>query len=163
MPFKISFFVWLFLGCKLIMAQSISSDVVGNAGTYYTNTSGANLHWTLGETAVQQYVRDEVILSEGFQQSYLDLIITDIWEAPELEFNFSVAPNPTVDHLTLDTDNMDEFDVLISNTLGQTVEQSSFDNGTAYLSLGKYPSGIYWLSIFHNGRLIQSFKILKQK
>ena len=54
---------------SLCFSQSIERDVVASSGDYF---EGANvsLSWTLGEIATETYTAGNIILTQGFQQSY---------------------------------------------------------------------------------------------
>lgn len=51
-------------------------------------------HWTVGEIAVE-HDENSVVLSQGFHQTYNDLLSTATWELPQVELDLSVYPNPT--------------------------------------------------------------------
>lgn len=59
----------LFASTILCSAQSIERDVVASSGDYF---EGANisLSWTLGEIATETYSSGNIILTQGFQQSF---------------------------------------------------------------------------------------------
>lgn len=53
----------------IMMAQSVSPEVVSSAGDYYEN-GNVSLSWTLGEIATETYTNGNVILTQGFQQPF---------------------------------------------------------------------------------------------
>ncbi len=50
-------------------SQSIERDVVASSGDYFEGTN-VSLSWTLGEIATETYSAGNIILTQGFQQSY---------------------------------------------------------------------------------------------
>ena len=61
--------VLFFAATILCTAQSIERDVVASSGDYFEGTN-ASLSWTLGEIATETYTAGNIILTQGFQQSY---------------------------------------------------------------------------------------------
>ena len=52
-----------------VTAQSVSPEVIASSGDYYENSNGS-LSWTLGEIATETYTAGNIILTQGFQQTY---------------------------------------------------------------------------------------------
>lgn len=82
----------------LVIAQSITPDVVASSGGHFT-TGGAQLSWTLGEPLTDTYTTSGNFLTQGFHQA--DLLITALEEENPLLATMVVYPNPTADQLTL--------------------------------------------------------------
>ena len=61
--------VLFFSATLLSYSQSIERDVVASSGDYYEGTN-VSLCWTLGEIATETYSAGNIILTQGFQQSY---------------------------------------------------------------------------------------------
>lgn len=53
----------------MMMAQSVSPEVVSASGDYFDN-GNVSLSWTLGEIATETYSNGNVILTQGFQQPF---------------------------------------------------------------------------------------------
>lgn len=64
---KALFFLLIFFIPFMIVAQSVSPEVISSAGDYYENSNGS-LSWTLGEIATETYTAGNIILTQGFQQ-----------------------------------------------------------------------------------------------
>ena len=142
-----------------LFSQSISQSVIGNAGSYYEQASVGNLHWTLGEISVEQY-EDEQILSQGFHQTYSDLIITSIGNETIKNWSINVFPNPSPGLLRIETDQNKDLQLRLSNLLGQHLLSKSFNLQTE-INLTSLPVGTYWLTIFQSGQILKTFKIQK--
>ena len=86
-----------FLLAILVLTASVSVkaqklEVVATSGDFYENSS-LSLSWTLGEVAVETLVGDNIILTQGFQQSKLTVTAIDELQSPGIEL--TVYPNPT--------------------------------------------------------------------
>lgn len=148
-----------FLGPLSLWSQSISQSVIGNAGSYFEEATVGNIHWTIGEISVEQYENVD-ILSQGFHQTYFDLIITPVWEAAADSWQIKAFPNPSPGLLRIETDHSENLQLRLSNLLGQHVLRKSFQYQTE-IDLSNLPSATYWLTIFQSGQIIKSFKIQK--
>lgn len=153
--------LFLFLAAVPLSSQSISQYVISNAGAYAEDSAFGNLHWSVGEIAVEQ-LENTSILSQGFHQTYFDLLSTAIWEYPEINLDLKIFPNPTSGWLNLETSYMEPLQLVITNVLGQTMTQQHNFSLNTQLDISHLPSGMYLLTILEKGRLIKSFKIQKQ-
>ena len=141
-----------------LQAQSLAQNVIGNAGNFAGTTSGS-IHWTIGEVVVENY-ENEVQLAQGFHQLYYDYIITSN-EKVELEYKLALFPNPTSGELNLEIEKAGIFEIKIANALGQVFYQSFIHSNYAKFDLSQYPTGLYFLTVFQNGKLQKTFKIIK--
>lgn len=141
--------------------QGITLEVIGNAGDYYQDADGVNLHWTVGEIAIEHYDKDELRLSEGFHQLYLESFVTALWELPELSIHLEVFPNPTSGWLNIRTDNPERFSLKIFNVHGQQLTTAVLEQGQLTMDLSSLPDGLYLLSAFSENQLVKTFKINK--
>ena len=140
--------------------QSISHFVIGNAGSYAEDATIGNIHWTVGEIAVEQY-ENGLVLSQGFHQTYNDLLSTAIWELPQVELDLNVYPNPTSSWIYLKSDQIEPLQVVVTNVMGQVVIPRTVFAMDAQLDFSKLPGGMYLLTVFMDGQLVKTYKIQK--
>ncbi len=144
-----------------LSAQDIPRTVIGSAGTYFTDVNAGNLHWTIGEVAVDFNV-NSIVLAQGFHQGYYDLVVTSIWEAPELNIDLTVYPNPTLGQLIVEG-SWDQGDrVRISDLLGRPLIDIELTPDRMDFELSEYPAGTYLVSFQRNGHLLKTFQLIKQ-
>ncbi len=152
----------LFVSLNLsIQAQSLSQTVIGNAGNLHSVTSEANLHWTVGELAVETFENGS-ILSEGFHQMYYDTYFTPVWEI-EHQLELNLFPNPTSGWVRLENGTNVPLEIKVSNLLGQQIYNTSSDQFQTDFDLAGFPNGLYLFSISQNGQMVKSFKVNKQR
>lgn len=153
-------FLLVVLG-SMLNAQSISHSVIGSAGSLHIAETGNNIHWTVGEVAVESYDND-ISLWQGFHQMYYDYFFTPVWEIPT-SLELKVFPNPTAGWLRLENDSGETLEIVFSNLLGQVLFSSSLSKYQTDFDLSNYPDGLYQLSVYQKTRLVKSFKINKQQ
>lgn len=158
---KIPLLLFLFFIGSIIQAQSITHSVIGSAGSLHISETGNNIHWTVGEVAVESY-DNGIALWQGFHQMYYDFFLTPVWETP-VNFDLKVYPNPTAGWLRLDNKSGASLDVVFSNLLGQVLFRTSIADYQTDFELTNYPDGLYQLAVYQNTRLVKSFKITKQE
>ncbi len=144
-----------------LAAQEMNRSVVGSAGTYFSDVNTGNLHWTLGEISVA-YHENGSVLSEGFHQTYFDLVVTALWEAPELGLNLDVYPNPTVSQLTLEGDWQVGDQVQVLDLQGRLLLRKPLNPERETFRMDAYQAGVYFLSILRAGRTLKTFRVVKQ-
>ena len=114
-----------------------------------------NLHWTVGEIAVS-YFENGNTLAEGFHQTYFDLVVTSIFEAPELGLTLDVFPNPTVGQLTVAGDwNLGDR-IQIIDIMGRPLVEKELNPEREEFQMDNYPAGTYLLSILREGRTLKN-------
>ncbi|MEM7573183.1 MAG: T9SS type A sorting domain-containing protein [Bacteroidota bacterium] len=159
LPILLTFFITGLFGS--LQAQDLTRTVVGSAGSYFSDINTGNLHWTVGEVAVD-YSVNGVVLAQGFHQGYYDLVLTSIWEAPELAIDLTVYPNPTVGQLIVEG-SWDQGDrVRISDLLGRPIIETELAPERMDFELSSYPPGTYLISFERNGRLLKTMQLIKQ-
>jgi hypothetical protein len=157
------FFILL---CTCVLAQTLSAQeltrsVVGSAGSYHSAVDVGNIHWTVGEIAVDR-TQNGIILERGFHHGLYELLSTAIWTAPEVQLNVTVFPNPTVDRVSLTGDWNIEDRLVISDFLGRQLADQVLPPERSELALGHLPTGTYLLTIVRNGRPLTSLRVIRQ-
>jgi hypothetical protein len=147
------------------MAQSIEREVV-DVGGGYTTTDHISLSFSVGEVVVNTARNSKIILTQGFEQGRITLILgTDNLGE---EIKIKAYPNPVIDiiNLMLNKHYFSELTLKIYNPMGvMLMEQAVFDNhNQEQINMIPYPPGIYQLALFSSDeKLVESFKILKLK
>ncbi|MEM6769762.1 MAG: T9SS type A sorting domain-containing protein [Bacteroidota bacterium] len=157
---------FLLLLCTCVLAQTLSAheltrSVVGSAGSYYSAVNVGNIHWTVGEIAVDRTVNG-IVLERGFHHGLYELLSTSVWTAPEIELNVTVFPNPTADRVTLTGDWNLEDRLVVRDLLGRQVADQMLQPERSELALGQFPAGTYLLTIVRSGRPLQSMRVIRQ-
>lgn len=142
-------------------AQEMNRSVVGSAGAYFSDFNAGNLHWTLGEISVA-YHENGRVLSEGFHQTYSDLVLTALWEAPELDLSLDVYPNPTVGQLTLEGDWQVGDQVQFLDLQGRLLLRKALDPRREVFQMNTFQAGVYFLTILRAGKTLKTFRVVKQ-
>lgn len=144
-----------------MIAQEMNRSVVGSAGTYFSDVNTGNLHWTLGEISVA-YHENGSVLSEGFHQTYSDLLVTTLWEAPELRLSLDIYPNPTASQLTVEGDWQEGDQIQILDLQGRLLLRKSLLPERETFQMDTYSAGVYFLSILRAGSVLKTFRVVKQ-
>ncbi len=142
--------ILMYLCCIFILfsgkihAQFIETSLLSGYGMLY-NSPGMNLSSTSGETITGTFASSpSVIVNQGFQQSYLDQIITGLY--PEKIHSCSVFPNPVRTSFTITGLNETTNGAYaIVNSLGVVVHLFRVGNGSTEVSMMHLPSGNYFI------------------
>lgn len=145
----------------MLSAQELTRSVVGSAGSYHSAVNVGNIHWTVGEIAID-HTQNGIILERGFHHGLYELLSTSVWTAPEVQLNVTLFPNPTVDRVTLTGDwNVDDR-LVVHDLLGRQILDKELPPERSELALGQFPTGTYLLTIVRNGRPLQSMRVIRQ-
>lgn len=152
--------------CTCALAQTLSGQeltrsVVGSAGTYFSAVNVGNLHWTVGEIAVDR-TQNGIVLERGFHHGQYALISTAVWTAPEVEFDLTVFPNPTADLVYLRGDWLATDRLQVRDFLGRQLSDQALLPEQTEVSLGNRPAGTYLLTIVRAGRALATMRIVRK-
>jgi len=141
----------------IIIGRASAQEVISSSGNSHENSS-AQVAFTLGQLSIETYASSTVIVTQGFHQTFEE-IVTGL-EPIATPIEVSVYPNPATDFLTIEVaDFSDDISYRLYNLNGLAVNSGKFI--TRYdLSLTGYTDRVYLLLLTNNKKqLIQSFKI----
>ena len=140
---------------------SHAQEAVVSGGGYFKQ-SNASISWSLGEIMTETFRSENVILTQGFQQS--QLTITSVEEHPELAFKIDAFPNPVREYVNLkiDADNFDNLDYQLYDMKGFLIKHKKIDSEITHISLADQKPAIYILRITEGNKVLKTFRIIKQ-
>jgi hypothetical protein len=143
------------------MAQSLSPEVIGSAGDYFT-AAGGSIAFTVGEPMIETFSSTNNILTQGFHQPWP--VITGV-SALTGEANVIVYPNPAYQNLTVEWQNMSggTYHIELYDVLGQKVyglSRTVGSNGSITLPVEQLSAGVYLLNITGDS-MKRTFRISK--
>ncbi len=139
---KLYFFITFVFVAFFINAQSISPELVSNAGDEFSNAT-ITISWSLGEVMTETYTAGDMNLSQGFNQGIMDFV--PIKELPNLDYTINNYPNPTQAIITVDIIGLDDNQTLnakIYSINGVFIEEIEL-NQTKNIDFVNYAYGIY--------------------
>jgi len=137
-------------------AQNIelSPTVIASAGNY-SEAGGISLSWTLGEVAVTTLTQGNIILTQGFQQSFL----RDVGFATDpIRWQIAAYPNPVRDLLRIQFDlpEKSDFVIEIQDVNGRLVSQEQFKQvfpgDVIPVEMSSYNPGVYFFRVSTTNR-----------
>lgn len=152
-------FILLVTAC-LFGASSFAQSVVSAGGNQFTSTE-YQLNFTLGETAITTLQVDDVVLTQGFHQSRLE--VTAVNELPSSNVNIKVFPNPTSDnlHISVDNQNFDGCYYILYSVTGEVLAQKSINSTYTQIAFDAFSPAVYYIKVFINNCETNTFKIIK--
>lgn len=149
-----------------VRAQVLSPSVVASSGN---SNVGADcmLNWTLGEIVGNTFTQATVILTQGFQQNFLEMQV-NVKEIEKTTVDgFSIFPVPAQDilYLLINEPSKDDYLIEVINARGLKVLifRSPANTITEKIDVSNLPTGVYMLRIIKpQGKLIKTIKFVKQ-
>ena len=142
-------------------AQQLTPSLVGSAGGYFTSVSGGDLHFSVGEIAVE-ITSNGPVLERGFLHGVRAETATSVWSAPRLLLNLSVYPNPTADRITVAGTWEANDRVGLYDLLGRRLVERALPADQLELDLLAFPAGTYFLTVSRAGRVIGRARVVRQ-
>lgn len=145
---------------SLLFQLSAQEATLSTGGEATSNTGSVS--YSIGQVLYQTFTSAEHSEAQGVQQAYEISVITS---TPSLEtaFNISVAPNPTIDFLTLQVNDLSNQTLFyqLFNQQGQLLSSQELTSAQTKVSTQFLPPTVYFLKISQQGKVIQTFKIIK--
>jgi hypothetical protein len=144
---------------RTAVAQSISPDVISTSGTSF-NDGTSQLDWTMGEPVTSTFISGSSMLTQGFHQP--NLLITSINNI-ETDFSVTVFPNPTIDQVQLQFQNLkDAVTIDLLSAEGKLLQSQNIKTKEDVMfDMSTYPTGTYLLSVKGLHSKIKTYKIIK--
>lgn len=140
----------LILFTNITTAQSLDQVLPTTAGQF--SVTWGVLDFTVGEFSTGTL--DAMgMLEQGFLHHYEAHISTASYYQPDLSINFALWPNPTRDHLHLETDLTGSYAVKIHDFSGRLVLEQIFVNNTVTIDLQHLAPQNYSVGIWSMGAL----------
>ncbi|MFT6000514.1 MAG: hypothetical protein ACI81P_002976 [Neolewinella sp.] len=150
-----------FLVGSALSAQELSQSVVGSAGSYFSAVNVGNIHFTVGEIAIDR-TTNGLILERGFHHGIYELLSTSVWSSPEVNLTLTVFPNPTANQVNLTGDWKYDDQLRVTDLLGRPLLERKLPLERAQVSLGAYPSGTYFFTILREGQPLKSLRVIRK-
>ncbi|MEM9930995.1 MAG: T9SS type A sorting domain-containing protein [Bacteroidota bacterium] len=144
-----------------LTGQELTRNVVGSAGSYFSAVNVGNIHFTVGEIAVDR-TANGLVLERGFHHGIYELLTTSIWSAPAVNLELNVFPNPTADLVNLSGDWEANDRLTITDLLGRQLAEQALPRERAELSIAHYPPGTYVFTITRQGMPIRSMRVIRR-
>lgn len=152
---------FLFTGLFLMTAALAQQNTLASGG----NALGANgtLSYSVGQIAVQNVSNTQVSLSEGLQQPFEIMVLSNITYDPIYSY-VSIYPNPTADILNLSIEKTDtslQYELFDIN--GKIVKSTTqVEASLTPIAVDNLNQGIYFLTISRDNQAVKQFKFIKK-
>ncbi|MEX0981387.1 MAG: T9SS type A sorting domain-containing protein [Bacteroidales bacterium] len=141
----------VFFNFQLASSQDIelSPTVIASAGNY-SEAGGISLSWTLGEVAVSTLKQGDIVLTQGFQQSFLNEVGFGL---NPIKWQIAAYPNPVVDKLRIQFDMPEtrDFIIEIRDIQGRLISQQQqlqvLPGNVITFEMGAFNYGVYLFRI----------------
>lgn len=157
--------IFIIVNSNILAAQIKERDVLANAGSTATLSSGHTVSWTLGETfvATRSSPNLQIIVTEGFQQP-TDGTVSSAIDLPDAIGKVIVSPNPTSNtlNITFSKIPLAPIHARLADASGRTVRQLRLSELTTVLDLTGLPASWYILSLTDGKQCIRGIKVVKQ-
>jgi hypothetical protein len=141
------------------MDGSAQEVITPSAG--YFETQSISLNWTIGETAIETYINNNIMLTQGFNQA--DLTFISSMEELSADICLTVYPNPVKDFFTIkaETDSGSRLKAEVYDLEGIRLITQNVNQGITQINTEGLTTSEYILKIYDNRQLIKSFKFIK--
>jgi hypothetical protein len=154
---KITLFSVVFAAAICMQAQEATVSAGGDA----TGTGGSS-SYSVGQVVYTTNTGANGSMAQGVQQPYEISATTGI-DVKEINLDFTVYPNPTVNNLKLSVGKLVSNNLsyqLLDNT-GKLLQQEQITSNITTLNMEDLPKAIYFVRVMNAQALVKTFKIIK--
>ncbi len=144
-------------------AQKLDQSVISTAGDI-SRSSSIELEWTLGEAVTEQGRQNNLLLTQGFHQSFMKRMIVIAPHSSDLLSSIVVAPNPVRNNFSVivNSPKSTRLQLTLTDALGQVLQNFSTVNKSQFqVDMSGYTPGFYLLRVTAEADLSRTFKIIK--
>ena len=146
----------IIFSCLQSEAQVNPSQVISSSGGTFSN-SDYTMDFTIGETVIDD-IGNGAKFTQGFHQGDL-AIITSI---EEIDFFIKLYPNPTISSFTIEFNEPQTVQLILSDENGKIITQETIDGQLAKtFDVSKLSQGNYFLTVFDKENNKSSYIINK--
>ncbi|NNC95267.1 MAG: T9SS type A sorting domain-containing protein [Chitinophagales bacterium] len=163
MPYNLNT-LFALIPCLLFSLSIYSQEVITTAGEQ-NKSAEINVSWTIGEEIIETFSSQEVILSQGFNQSDIQIILLEPQEDPS--FNIAVYPNPSTNSISIDIGEIEDvsqgsiYNYQIFDLNGQQIIHGQLFDRSSEISIRTLVPAVYILKLYGDKKELASFKIVK--
>ncbi len=155
---------WLFSISFALISGSLSAQSAITAAGGDAIGEGGTLSYSVGQVVYTTILSEYGNVCQGVQQSY-EIIPLSTSTNDESELFAVLYPNPSSGDVSLSWNRQPEeiHDLRVVSAQGREMYQSKLSNQLSQLPLGDLASGVYFVYIYSEDKLMQSFKFIKQR
>ena len=158
---KVASFVFItFIAFSFLHTTTNSQEIISPAGNHH-EAGNISISWTLGETVVETFKADEIILTQGFHQPALTVVSIDEIDAPG--YNITAFPNPTKSFITLnvETEDFENLRFGLYDFNGRLIKHNRLYERHTNVSFEGLEQGVYFIRIIENNKSLTTIKVIK--
>jgi hypothetical protein len=156
------FVILLLFLSQICFAQNSYFQTLTTAGEHFVGLN-YQLEWTLGELQTETYEANGISLTQGFQQSNLNKMLSNNVKSELNSTYISAFPNPATNYVLFKIENteINNLKLCITDILGKTIYDSNLISNNTQIDLTKYKKGVYTFLIKENNKIVKIFKIIR--
>lgn len=145
----------------LCFATEAWSQSATNAAGGESSGDG-HVSWSVGQPFHQFVEGVAGSTSVGVQQPYV-FLSTGVNDAPDIQLQLSVAPNPTLSsvRLLLDISKYEQLDYELLGVNGHQLHSARITSSETHIEMDDLASGSYYLRLFMGERTLRTVQIIK--
>jgi len=136
-----------------------NQEVISTTGNFFENSAGS-VSFTIGECLTNTFVSSNLTLTQGFQQSNLEIAI-DIRNIKDLGFEIMAYPNPVSEFIIVKVEKNPGLYYIIYDINGVMLERKEIVGSETEINFENLNPSIYMLKVFNNKMEVKAFKIIK--
>jgi hypothetical protein len=144
----------------LFFLAGLQAQESSNAAGGEATGTGGKVSYSVGQLFYTSATGTNGSVGQGVQQPYEISVTTGINET-SINLKMSVYPNPTIDYLTLQAEEMDNLNYQLFDMQGKVIENKMVLKSNTTINMETLPKAIYFLKVTRENQIVKTFKIIK--
>ena len=155
---KLIIYGLLFFGLSNLQAQEVITSLGGNA-----SGSGGTSSYTFGQVFYTTNNGTGGAVTQGVQQAYEILVVSEINEAKNINLEISAFPNPTTNYLTINIGDYESEDLKFKlfDLNGKLLQTTNAEGQETRIETKNLANANYFVKVIDENKEIKVFKIIK--
>ncbi len=145
-----------------LSGQIIESPTLVNNANYYRSNSGIQFQSSFGELSVETLSFDDIAISQGFVQSFIELV--PVSGIPASDLKVTVGPVPCRNFLVIEQSGNEQLRVQLLDAGGRLLNAVMLSQSRFDMDMSNLPEGTYFLTINKGQQpFFKTIKIIKTR
>jgi len=154
----------LFVICfVLLVTKAYTQQTIAPSGGNASGSGGSSSN-SIGQITYTSANGSNGSINQGVQQPF-EIMTLGKDNFPEITLQMMVYPNPTSSFLNLRIENytIENLKYSLFDISGKEISNQKIKNSETQINMSNLPSALYFLKVIEEGKLLKTFKIIKNQ
>lgn len=145
----------------VISCSNLKAQESVNTAAFEAVGSGGSVSASIGQVIYTSVSSSHGILSSGVQQPVITEVVSGL-RNQNIKIESKIYPNPTSNELKLEVKGIGSYLYQLFDANGNILKSHIVETSETVIDIRELPAAIYFINVNSKGKVLKSFKVLKQ-